>query len=271
MINIRIVALIIATFYLRTISYADKPSADEILQKVIAKYETMETYKTEGNIIKVHETIKNKEGLEISFSILFKKPNMYLITWRLMNTQPDEGRFVAIWNDGTQPYLYYSVLTYISKIESDKMVLEELHGLNGPSDIIPSLFLPVFKEGNASFSWLKDPKLEKIEKIGEEDCYVISGKSVDSRREILWISKSTYLILKYNRFEDYLDLYNFYKNKMPEITDKEIEEKVENYKRINDTRFYSEVYDEISSPELSKEDFRYKVPEGIVVRENWHK
>jgi outer membrane lipoprotein-sorting protein len=267
--KIRIVALVISMLFLGNNVYADNPSADEILQNVIAKYETMETYKTVGTINDVRETIKEKDALDISFSILLKKPNMYLVTWRLMNTPPDEGRFVAIWSDGTQPYLYYSKLTYFFKIESDRMVLEEIHGLNGPSDIIPLLFLPVFRNG-ASLSWLKDPKIEKVEKIGEEDCYVISGKSVDSRREIIWISKATYLVKKYNRFQNYLDLAHEIKG-IPGVPDIKYEENLDYYKRMNDTRFYSEVYTEISSPELNKKDFNYTVPEGTGVRENRYK
>jgi outer membrane lipoprotein-sorting protein len=268
--KIRIVALVISMLFLGNNVYADNPSADEILQKVIAKYETMETYKAVGTINDVRETIKDRDIQEIPFSFILKKPNMYLITWSWMHEPPDERRFVATWSDGTQPYFYYSIFTAIDKMESDKMVLKRAQVNHGPFDIIPSLFLPVFRNG-ASLSWLKDPKIEKVEKIGEEECYVISGKSVDSRREILWISKSTYLVRKYNRFEDYLDLYNFYKHKIPELTDKEIEEKVDRYKQMNDTRFYSEVYTEISSPELNKKDFNYTVPEGTGVRENWYK
>jgi hypothetical protein len=96
----------------------------------------------------------------------------------------------TVWSDGTQPYLYMGTLHAYSKMSSDEIAVAGATGVSGGAAMtIPSLFLPVL-EKYALFSRLKDPKLEKTERVGDEDCYVVSGTSAISTKETFWISKS---------------------------------------------------------------------------------
>ena len=56
------------------------------------------------------------------------------------------------------------------------------------------------------------------------------------------------------------------------MTDQEKEKAkryVEEFKRRKMSGYYREVYTEISSPELNKEDFNFTLPEGTVFRDDW--
>ena len=102
----------------------------------------------------------------------------------------------------------------------------------------------------------------------EDDCYVISGSSLARKRVAIWISKTSYLIRKYEHSTEPPDGGI----RIPGMTDEEIERSrlyAEEYKRSKMSGYYTEVYTEISSPELSKEDFKYTVPKGIEIEEIW--
>ena len=84
-----------------------------------------------------------KMNTETSFSILLKKPNLYLISWTQKN-MPMAGMTQggAVWSDGTQPYLYMGVMNAYSKMGSDEMALASATGISGgAANTIPSLFL----------------------------------------------------------------------------------------------------------------------------------
>jgi len=175
----RIVALAITVLMLGTNSFGDDISPSEILKKVAETYKSMKTYKAKGTITSDIDTGGMKMKTETSFSILLKKPNLYLISWTQKN-MPMQGMMEsgAVWSDGTQPYLYMGVMNAYSKMSSDELALGGATGISGGAAFtIPSLFLSAFKEQPAPFSRLRDPKIEKTERVGKEDCYVISGPS----------------------------------------------------------------------------------------------
>lgn len=192
--KIKIFALTIVMLILCINAYSDNPSATEILKKVAATYNSMKTYKVEGNIIIEDVTNTTKSLVNYSFSILMKKPNLYLITWS-PTTMPCDINYTRVaWNDGTQAYFCYFGLKLYAKMASDEMNINQASFMNGPGFFLPALFLPAFKGHEAPFAWLKDPKIEKVEKIGEEECYVINGSSPFYEREFLWVSMTGYQI-----------------------------------------------------------------------------
>jgi outer membrane lipoprotein-sorting protein len=270
-------------------NFAEKTSPDKVFEKVIAKYKSMKTYKDEGTIIADIESGSMKMTTETSFSILLKKPNLYLISWTQKNMlMPGIVQSGKVWSDGTQPYLYMGMLNAYSKMDSDQIALGSATGISGGAAFtIPSLFLSVFKEQPAQFSRLKDPKIEKIEKIGEDKCYVISGSSDISKKETFWISKKSYLIRKYSRSLEPPEGGH----KMQEFTDKQIEEAIkgmglevteENKKNVREKMEKSsemlktiqvkgsstEVHVDISSPEWNKNDFKVDLPEDTVLKKS---
>lgn len=288
--RMRIITIAISIGMLCACTLGNDTSPEKVFEKVMAKYKSMKTYKAEGTITSDIETGEMKITTETSFSILLKKPNLYLISWTQNNTlMPFMAQSGAVWSDGTQPYLYMGVMNAYSKMGSDKIALGSATGVSGGAAFtIPSLFLSVFRDQPNTFSRLKDPKTERTEKIGEDDCYVISGPSPISKKETLWISKRSYLIRKYSRSLEPPDEEGY---QMPEMTDEQIEETIigmgqevteeskkkvremmeksaEMFKKMNIKGFSTEIHTAVSSPELNKNDFKFALPEDTVFKES---
>lgn len=274
---------------LGTYGCAQDTDPNEIFDKVVSTYKSMQTYKAQGTILSEIDIGGMKRNTETSFSIFLKKPNLYLISWTQKNMpMPGMAQSGAVWSDGTQPYLYMGMMNAYSTMSSDDLALGAATGISGGAAFtIPSLFLSAFKEQPAPFSRLKDPKIEKTAKVGEEDCYVISGASTISKMETFWISKSRYVIMKYSRSLEPPDGGLA----MPQMTDEELEEAIkgmgqevtreskqrmrEMMKRSTDVLkagkmkgSSTELHAEISSPELSKIVFQFALPEGTVLKES---
>lgn len=263
--KIKTVAIIITMFILCINANAENPSVKEILNKVVATYKSMKTYKCKGTRSSFEKSTMGTGTGGGTFTILLKKPNLYLITWTSAIALP--GDSVALWSNGTQPYLY-RLKTY-NKMFNEDIALKNASIFGLPSTV-PVLFLPEFKREDAPFSWLKDPNVENIEKIGDEDCYVISGTSAVSKKVTIWISKTRNLI---REMEYSLEPPEGGRQR-PGMTDEQKEREkhyVEEYKRRKTSGFYTEVYTDISFPELDKEDFNFIVPEGTVFRDDWPK
>ena len=270
-------------------AFAEDTDPNAILEKVISTFKSMETYKAEGTITSDIDINGRKMSIETSFSMMLKKPNLYLISWTQKNMpMPGMVQSGAVWSDGDQPYLYMGVMNAYSKMTSDELALAGATGISGGAAFtIPSLFLSVFKQQPAPFSRLKALKIEKPEKVAKEDCYVISGASTISKKETLWISKSKYLIMKYFRSleppEGGLA--------MPEMTDEQLEDALkamgqevteESKKSMREVMNTSrnlvktakikgsstELHLKISSRELSKTDFQFIPPEGTVLKDS---
>jgi len=267
---------------------AEDISPSEIFENVKTAYTSMDTYKSQGTITSNIDTDGRKINTETSFSIMLKKPNLYLISWTQERTSgmPQSG---AVWSDGVQPYFYMAGMNAYSKMGSDELALASATGISGGAAFtIPSLFLSVFKEQPDPFSRLKDPQIEMTEKVGEEDCYVISGSSSISKKEAFWVSKTSYLIKKYDRSLEPPEGGR----QMPEMTDEQLEEAIkgmgqevteeskqkmrEMMKRSKDVLktahmmkgSSTELHAEISSPKLNTEDFQFALPAGTVLKES---
>jgi hypothetical protein len=215
-----------------------------------------------------------------SFTMLLKKPNLYLISWQQTGLIPQSG---AVWSDGAQPYLYIGVTNAYAKMDSDEIALGGATGISGGvAHTIPSLFLPVFTQP-AELSRLKDPQIEKSELVEGDDCYVISGPSPFSAQETFWISKESHLIRKYRRSLEGASI--------PELTDQQIEEAVkglgqetteENLQRMRQlmersrkmvstmkmTGSVTELHASVSTPELKASDFQFSPPPSAELNES---
>ena len=260
----------------------------KVLDDTAAAYKSLPTYKAEGTVTMDIEMKATKTNLETSFSIALEKPNRYLISWTQKNSKmPSMVQSGAAWSDGTQPYLYLGTLHAYSKMSSDEIAIGGATGVSGGAAMtVPSLFLPVLGK-YAQFSRLKDPKLEKAERIGEEECYVVSAASAISTKETFWISKSKHFIIKYSR--SLTPPEGGWK--MPEMSDKQLEEAVrgmgmkvteENKKKVREQIAQSmklvkamklsgtstELYRNVSSPSLKKEDFAFMPPKDAVLKDS---
>jgi hypothetical protein len=262
---------------------------DQIFEKVMATYQAMETYQSTGTIVIDMDMGGKQMNMQTKFSMLLKKPNLHHITWTQKNMpMPGMVQSGAVWSDGTQPYLYMGIMNAYSKMAGDDMALASATGISGGAAFtIPSLFLPALHKQTNPFSRLTDPKLEKVENVGNEECYVISGSSAMSEKETFWISKSKYLLIRHSRsFEP-----SEGGRKMPEMTDESLEESIkamgqevteENTQRMREVMkrtadsvkgmdikgSSTETHTDISFPELTKDDFQFAVPEGTELKES---
>jgi len=270
---------------------ADKAAtaaARKVLDDTAATYKSLATYKAEGTATMNLDMKGTKTNLETSFSIALEKPNRYLISWTQKNSMmPSMAQSGAAWSDGAQPYLYLGTLHAYSKMTSDEIALAGATGVSGGAAMtVPALFLPGLGK-YAQFSRLKDPKLEKAERIGDEDCYVVSAASAISTKETFWISKAKHFILKYSR--SLTPPGGGWK--MPEMSDKQLEEAVrgmgmkvteENKKKVREqtanamklvktmklSGTSTELYRSVSSPSLKKEDFVFVPPKDAVLKDS---
>jgi hypothetical protein len=136
-------------------------------------------------------------------------------------------------------------------------------------------------------SRLKEPKIEKVEKVGNEECYMLSGPSAISKRETYWISKASYVVRKYERSLELPEGGTI----VPEMTDEQLEEAIkgmgqevteENKKKMREMMERSaamlkttkmkgtsiEYHETVSSPKLDKTDFKFALPEGTVLQDS---
>ena len=147
MTKTRILAVALGMLTLIANALAKEPSPSKILDKVKSTYDSMQTCKVEGtgvSDIEIHGTAIRGET---SFSILLKKPNLYLVSWTQKNMpMPGMAQSGAVWSDGTQPFLYMGIMHAYSKIGSDQMALASATGVSGGiAYTMPSLFLAGFK------------------------------------------------------------------------------------------------------------------------------
>lgn len=289
MTRMRIIIIAIFLIMLGACSLAKETSPDKVFEKVIAKYKSMKTYKDKGTVIAEMESGSMKMNKETSFSIMLKKPNLYLISWTQTNElMPGMEQTGTVWSDGTQPYLYIGVINAYSKMGNDQLALGSATGVSsGAAFTIPSLFLTAFQEQPTMFSRLKKTKIEKTEKIGEDDCYVISGSSDISLKETYWISKKSYLIKKYYRSleppeggqptQKFTDeqIEEALKGMGQEVTEENIknmretmEKSSEMLKTMKIKGSFTEIHTDISSPELNNSDFKFELPEGTIFKES---
>ncbi len=138
----------------------------------------------------------------------------------------------------------------------------------------------------SNLSWYSPA--EKVEKVGEEDCYVLGGPSSLSKKETYWISKTSHLIRKYSRSLEPPEEGRA----IPELTDKDLEqalagmgqkvtpESKKNMREMLENSRVSlktatkmkgvsaELHAKVSSPELSKSDFKFSLPDGTVLKDS---
>jgi outer membrane lipoprotein-sorting protein len=285
MTRAKVIAVAVGILMMATNVFAGETTPGEIIEKVKATYESMQTYRAEGTVLL---DVNGSTKTETSFSILLKKPNLYLISWTQKDTPaPGANKNGAVWSDGSQPYLYMGLANENEyyKMSSDKIALASATGISySVAFTIPSLFLPAFEGKTTVLSRLIDPKLEKSEQVGEEECYVVSGATKTSKKETFWISRSKYLIVKYALSIEHPEGGVV----LPEYTDAQIDQGLkemgqevteENRKKIrgmmkatsdalkksrnmNGSSMTS--YVNISSPELNNTDFQFVLPKSAV-------
>jgi len=278
---------IAATFSLLLISLCQAVSSAQTTQpgtifgEALEQYQSMTAYSAEGTVTTDIDTGNIKTKLETMFSIKMKKPNQYLISWSQANQMmPAFVQSGAAWNDGSQPYFYMSAAGGYAKMSSDEMALASATGVSsGAASTIPSMFLAVFGHRSDPFSRLIDPQIEGSEQVDGDDCYIIGGSSMVSKKETYWISKSAHVIRKYSRSLEPPKGGM----KLPQMTDQQLDDAIkasgqqvtdatrqqmkdsmkqaqETMKTANLIGTSTEIHHKISSSDLNAADFAFKPP-----------
>jgi outer membrane lipoprotein-sorting protein len=286
--NIKTIALLNLLSLFAAVCSAQETRPSAIFDQVLAQYQSMTAYSSEGTITADIDTGGGKTTMETTFSIKLKKPNQYLITWNQTTQNIPFAQSGAVWSDGSQPYLYMGVMKAYSKMSGDEMALGAATGISGGAAFtIPSLFLPVFKSQPDPFSRLINPQIEGGELVDGDDCYIISGSSTVSKKETFWISKTAHLIRKYSRSLEAPEGGV----KLPQMTDQQLDESIkamgqqvtdatrqqmrdsmkkaqESLKTANLKGSSTEVHLKINSPDLKDSDFDFKPPAEATLKDS---
>jgi len=172
-------------------------SAAVILKQSAEKYNSLESYSDGGTVVSdvIFNGMSNK--IKISYSIVLKKPNLYLIRWSQTTSLIPMPQKCAVWCDGTHSYMYVNTLQSYCKFPDPRLALASAAGnSNGITTTIPALFFEFYSRTDSFFSHLNNAKVIKTENIEGDDCFVISCNASFSKNVVLWISKSTMLIRK---------------------------------------------------------------------------
>ena len=183
-----------------TNSWANESSPEWLIRQVINTYRSLETYRVVGHTDT--ELTQFNQGGKVSqrahrFSILLKKPNGYLITWEDDFPPFKTAMKGAVWNVGTQAYVYSQTTKGYMKIPTDIVNLQTQAGVStGSTSTIPELFFTFFPEKDLRLSRLNDAVVKGQEEIQGEPCYVLEGRE-KNMVFTYWISVDNFFIQQY--------------------------------------------------------------------------
>ncbi len=168
-------------------------SAAEVLRKMQARYDSLTSFSGSGKVVSDINpnagAMTNSIVSEHTFAMKLARPDFYRIEW----TQDVGGFYTntgAVWDAGGGPHLLMG--TNSSRPLNRELALSLATGVSGgAAQQVPALF---FEEKTLGWiSGLTNLTRGPDEKVGDEDCYVVSA---DDRvgKEILWITKKNFLL-----------------------------------------------------------------------------
>jgi hypothetical protein len=204
---------VFALVVLSAAAAAQTPDANQILRDVQARYASMQTYSSIGEVRDVITMDAPKGGaapqpeLLTTFTIKLARSQMYRITWLQKSGFFDNDG--ALWSDGGQRF--FRMLGHTEQPADTEEGFAGATGVSGgAAATIPSVF---FDFSVNLIKALNNPVRVGEESIDGDACYVI--KSHDERFDrTFWISKETKLIR-----QERTDTLNMADFQMPEMTD----------------------------------------------------
>jgi len=221
---------------------ASDPTAVEIIQKVQAKYDGLDSYSSEGEIVtdmdmsgvdvdtlpgmtdaqtkklreskEFQDALKKRQTFKHTFSIKLARPDYY-IEWdqKVHEKYSNTG---AVWSDGKEHFLLINAKRKTSP-KDRQMALASATGVSGgAANTIPSLF---FAQPANVLLALNEVRQEGEEAIDGEQCYIIAGKMANMTMKY-WISKDTLLVRKRQQILGG-------KHEFPELSDEDIKKALE--------------------------------------------
>ncbi|MBN2457044.1 MAG: M48 family metalloprotease [Sedimentisphaerales bacterium] len=223
---------------IKTLSSSSDAEAERIIQKVLDKYKTMESYSAIGEVISdmdmsgalddmpelrseikdskvLQDILKKSKKLKHEFSIKLAQPGLYNIEWE-QKIHPTFSNTGAVWSsDGKEHFLFNAGRKTSPK--DRKWALAMATGVSGGvANTTPSLF---FDGQSAILRGLQAVNIRSEEQIDGDRCYVLSGQLAGMTMNF-WISKKTLLI----RQRQQILSGKFEMPEIPELSDEQIEE-----------------------------------------------
>jgi outer membrane lipoprotein-sorting protein len=291
-------------FFLNTFAMASDLSAEKIIEKIQATYHELDNFSCDGSI-KTTRYVNNYplNTWVTEFTIKLKKPNLYLITWIKKDTERKEVMTEgAVWNDGTQPYLYQKDFGAYFSFSSDEIALSSATGISGRVAVsIPSLFFKsLFNKNN----WLTSFKnLEAID--SKKKNIILRGININSESidkfELQIVPESNLLIKTFSsstseenpekriehlkalkeKLQKYSGVFeNMYKDPNSPDTSNDndtildsIDERIARESQLPQTskavRYeIEEIFSNLNTQEIQKEEFQFHVPKGVEFKGN---
>ena len=159
----------------------------EIIKHAQERYASLTSYSDEG------QTVTTLGGMTFNymFSIKLARPNLYRIEW----SEPTEyfTNSGVVWSAGNGDFLAMGDRNAKKQASRDS-ALGGATGLSGDaSSSIPSVFFNL-NWGNQLAASAANEKQLPDEKVGDVDCYVLSGEIKKGVTRTLWIGKQDFLI-----------------------------------------------------------------------------
>jgi outer membrane lipoprotein-sorting protein len=257
------------------VTQAQEIDAQQLIKKTQERYHGLKSFQADVTVTMDQQA----SGETTTGHILLGRPYLYKIDWD--QESPHFNNLGVVWNSGSGPFYFMAGGDRYTKLRDDEISLSSAAGVSrGISHETPAVFFAFSKID--LLTNLKDLNITGSEVIRGEDCYLVEGVFGESQKEILWISKASYFILKTQKTIDsarHLEKMNFSDDQIKEslqATGQEInEENVENMKKMmefsrqtlaqNPQKLTAtiEYHNIVTDQNLTAADFEYTIPKTV--------
>ncbi len=164
----------------------------QILEKVREKYASLTSYSDQGQIAAAMDGSVTTTG----FITRLARPNFYRIEWDQLSQSShlsqDSGA-QAIWSDGAGDFAEMGS-GGLQRQASREMAFDNTAAVFGGTTItVPQMFFKSLEGFPTDYS-IEDPTLLPDDKIGNTNCYVLTGQTAAGETKTYWVGTNDFLI-----------------------------------------------------------------------------
>ena len=191
----RAIALMVAAWIMAapTAKHAatQKPSAHQILAKMVQTYAACKSYKDTGTV----STTTAGYSSEVKFSTAFERPGRFRFEYT-SDMAGMGGNHMVIWTEEDTVRTWWTIDHQVKTEESLDMAIAGATGVSSCSaHTIPRLLMPTEITGWA-LSDGENPKLIGRERIGNVQCDKIACIGPNKSSHIIWIGQADHLVYR---------------------------------------------------------------------------
>jgi len=190
--------LLILTCNAVAFSQTKTPSAEVIVEKMLARYTAFSSYEDSGVIETVTDGPLPTRSTDIVFKTYFTRPQKLRFEWFLHSVLASPGKSV-VWSDGVKFFSAYNFDD--GKIETNESLRMTIAGATGVSrgSVNTAYDLLNHKDDRPLFGLLDRLSLKQEETFEGDECYVIEGHHASGDAWLVWITKNDFLLRKVKR------------------------------------------------------------------------